>query len=66
MREIRFEAAGVQLFALEDGSGPPILMLHGGMANHLAARPLVAPLASRYRVITPDLRAIGTFCDQVV
>lgn len=59
MREIWFESAGVQLFALEDGSGPPILMLHGGMADHVAARPLVAPLASRYRVITPDLRASG-------
>lgn len=59
MREIWFDAAGVQLFALEEGSGPPVLMLHGGMANHLAARPLIAPLASRYRVITPDLRASG-------
>lgn len=62
MREIWFESAGVRLFALEDGSGPPILMLHGGMADHVAARPLVAPLASRYRVITPDLRASGRSC----
>lgn len=59
MREISFDAAGVRLFAVEDGSGPPIVMLHGGMANHLAARPLVASLAPRYRVITPDLRASG-------
>jgi pimeloyl-ACP methyl ester carboxylesterase len=59
MREIWFDAAGVRLFALEDGSGPPVVMLHGGMANHRAARPLVAPLASRYRVVTPDLRASG-------
>ncbi len=59
MREISFAAAGVRLFALEDGSGPPIVMLHGGMADHLAARPLVASLAPRYRVITPDLRASG-------
>jgi pimeloyl-ACP methyl ester carboxylesterase len=59
MHEIRFEASGVRLFALEEGSGPPIVMLHGGMANHLAARPLVAPLASRFRVVTPDLRASG-------
>lgn len=59
MREISFDAAGVRLFALEDGSGPPVVMLHGGMATHLAARPLVASLPPRYRVITPDLRASG-------
>ena len=59
MREIWFDAAGVRLFALEEGGGPPLVMLHGGMAAHGAARPLVAPLAPRYRVITPDLRASG-------
>lgn len=59
MREISFDVRGARLFAVEDGGGPPIVMVHGGMANHLAARPLVASLASRYRVITPDLRASG-------
>lgn len=59
MRDAWFEAAGVRLFAVEDGGGPPIVMLHGGMASHLAARPLVASLASRYRVVTPDLRGSG-------
>ena len=59
MREICFDAAGVRLFAVENGSGPPIVMLHGGMADHRAARPLVASLGPRYRVITPDLRASG-------
>lgn len=59
MREIWYESSGARLFALEDGSGPPVVMLHGGMADHRAARPLVAPLASRYRAITPDLRASG-------
>src|SRR5262249_45939313 len=34
-------------------------MLHGGMASHLAALPLVAPLSSRYRIIAPDLRGSG-------
>ena len=29
----------VRLFAIQDGSGPVVVMLHGGMANHLAARP---------------------------
>ena len=59
MREFWYESGGVRLFAVEDGSGPAIVMLHGGMANHLAALPLVAPLTSAYRVITPDLRGSG-------
>lgn len=59
MREIWFESGDVRLFAVEDGAGPVIVMLHGGMASHVASLPLVAPLASRYRVITPDLRGSG-------
>lgn len=59
MREIWFESEGVRLFAVEAGHGPAIVMLHGGMASHVAALPLVAPLSSRYRVITPDLRGNG-------
>ncbi len=59
MKEIWVEADGVRLFALEDGAGPAIVMLHGGMASHLASLPLAAPLASRYRVVTPDVRGSG-------
>lgn len=59
MREFWFEREGVRLFAVEDGEGRAIVMLHGGMANHLASLPLIAPLSSRYRVITPDLRGSG-------
>jgi 3-oxoadipate enol-lactonase len=59
MREIWFESDGVRLFAVEDGAGPAIVMLHGGMASHVASLPLVHSLVSRYRVITPDLRGNG-------
>lgn len=59
MREVWFESEGVRLFAAEDGEGPVIVMLHGGMASHVASLPLVAPLASRYRVLAPDLRSNG-------
>jgi pimeloyl-ACP methyl ester carboxylesterase len=58
-REIWFEREGTRLFAVEDGEGRPIVMLHGGMASHVASLPLVAPLASRYHILTPDLRANG-------
>ncbi len=59
MEEIWFEAGGARLFAVAEGAGPAIVMLHGGMATHVASRPLVASLAPRYRVITPDLRGSG-------
>jgi len=59
MREVWFESGGVRLFAVGDGTGPVIVMLHGGMANHWASLPLVAPLSARYRVVTPDLRGNG-------
>jgi 3-oxoadipate enol-lactonase len=59
MRELWFESGGVRLFAVEDGAGRAIVMLHGPMASHLAALPLVAPLAARYRVVVPDLRGSG-------
>ena len=59
MHEVWFESEGVRLFAVEDGNGRVIVMLHGGMANHLAALPLLMPLSPRYRVIAPDLRGSG-------
>jgi 3-oxoadipate enol-lactonase len=59
MRELWFESEGVRLFAVEDGQGQVVVMLHGGMATHLASLPLVLPLVSRYRVIAPDLRGSG-------
>ncbi len=60
-REVWYESGGTRLFALENGvaSGPVVIMLHGGMANHLASLPLVQPLAARFRVLTPDLRGSG-------
>lgn len=59
MREFWVEVDGVRLYAIEEGSGPVVIMLHGGMANHVAALPLIAPLSKRYRIIAPDLRGSG-------
>ncbi len=59
MRAFWFDSSGVRLFAVEDGAGPVVIMLHGAMANHQAALPLIAPLATRYRIVTPDLRGSG-------
>lgn len=60
MREFWFQASdGTRLFALERGDGPAIILLHGGLADHRACAYLAEPLAERFRVITPDLRASG-------
>lgn len=59
MRELWFESGGARLFAVETGAGETIVMLHGGMASHLASLPLVLPLAPRHRVVAPDLRGSG-------
>ena len=59
MREFWIESGDVRLYASEDGTGTVVIMLHGGMANHLAALPFIAPLADRYRIIAPDVRGSG-------
>lgn len=59
MREFWVESEDARLFAVEDGSGPAVVMLHGGMANHLAALPFVVPLKDRFRFVAPDLRGSG-------
>jgi 3-oxoadipate enol-lactonase len=59
LAEIWFESDGVSLFAVESGHGRPVILLHGGLANHLACRRFAAPLSSHFRIITPDLRASG-------
>lgn len=53
----------VTLFAVEYGAGEPVIVLHGALGNHLAALAVVAPLASRYRLIIPDLRGSGRSID---
>jgi len=60
MRDIHFKGVdGTPLFAVEDGAGPAVVMLHGAMADHRASLPLVAGLSSARRIVLPDLRASG-------
>jgi pimeloyl-ACP methyl ester carboxylesterase len=59
MREVWFTDGPVKLFATEDGEGPALVFLHGGLASHEAVLPIVGSLSDRYRVITPDLRGSG-------
>ena len=41
--EICFESRGTRLYAFELGSGPPLVFMHGLVADHRAALPIVAP-----------------------
>jgi pimeloyl-ACP methyl ester carboxylesterase len=51
---------GGSLHVVEDGSGPPILLLHAGVADLRAWDAMVAPLvAAGYRVIRYDARGYG-------
>jgi pimeloyl-ACP methyl ester carboxylesterase len=53
------DVASARLHVAEDGDGPALVMLHGGMADHRAVWPVVASLAGRFRVVTPDQRGSG-------
>ena len=59
VREHWFERDGVRLFAALRGQGDPIVLLHGGLADHHACYLYAAPLTAQHRVITPDLRGAG-------
>jgi pimeloyl-ACP methyl ester carboxylesterase len=47
------------MFAEEQGSGPPLVLLHPFPANHRFWQPVLPILTQRYRVLTPDLRGSG-------
>ncbi|MGH1345812.1 MAG: alpha/beta fold hydrolase [Nannocystales bacterium] len=57
--EIHFEADGTELFAVQRGRGRPVVVLHGGLADHRASLHTFAGMSPGYRLIAPDLRAAG-------
>lgn len=44
---------------VDQGSGPPVLLLHGGALDHRLWEPQIAELARTHRVVAPDLRGHG-------
>ena len=54
-----FERDGWSLAYEEHGQGPAVLLLHGLLMDRTMFAPQVEALASRYRLITPDLRGHG-------
>jgi pimeloyl-ACP methyl ester carboxylesterase len=47
------------LYFIERGSGPPLLLVHGLMVTGEICEPVIEPLATRHRVVVPDLRGHG-------
>lgn len=52
-------AGGLDMHYLEEGNGPPMLLLHGFPDHAAAWRPLADRLAPTFRLIAPDLRGYG-------
>jgi pimeloyl-ACP methyl ester carboxylesterase len=59
MHFFQIHAAGVRLHVAESGGGSPVLCLHGFLEHWRQWRPLMDALASRHRVVAPDLRGIN-------
>lgn len=51
--------AGVSTHVVVEGSGQPLLMLHGNPDSHQLWRPLMNALQGQYRFIAPDLPGFG-------
>jgi pimeloyl-ACP methyl ester carboxylesterase len=50
---------GGRLHHLEAGSGPPVVLLHGGTGGGANWFRQIGPLSQRYRVLAPDLPGFG-------
>jgi pimeloyl-ACP methyl ester carboxylesterase len=49
-------ASGIELHMIDMGSGPPVLLLHGGMGDCTSWEPQLAALSQRHRVIAYSRR----------
>ena len=60
LAERRERLAGISTVILEAGSGPPLILLHGGVECGGAYwAPVVPRLAEQHRVVVPDLPGLG-------
>lgn len=57
MKSIEFSGATFRV--VDEGAGPPLVLLHGFPLDHTMWRHQVAFFAARHRVIVPDLRGFG-------
>src|SRR5947209_310987 len=60
MASKRLQIQGLNHHVLDEGTGPPVLLLHGFPASSYVWRHQVPALtAAGYRVVAPDLRGCG-------
>lgn len=52
----KVEANGVELAYVEEGSGEPLVLVHGSLIDYRYSQPLLKALAGRYRVINYSRR----------
>jgi pimeloyl-ACP methyl ester carboxylesterase len=52
-------ARGIRMRVVEAGAGPPVVLIHDFLVNHLEFENVLAPLAARFRVLVPDLPGFG-------
>ena len=58
--ERRLDLAGISSSVLEGGSGPPLILLHGGIeCGGVMWAPVVARLAANQRLVIPDVPGLG-------
>jgi pimeloyl-ACP methyl ester carboxylesterase len=56
---MKFSINQTQLYIEQNGSGPPILLIHGYPLNREMWRPQINSLSTSFNVIAPDLRGHG-------
>ena len=61
VKAARVDAGGLDVYYREQGEGPPLVLIHGGLATGevMWSREVVAELAREYRVLVPDSRGHG-------
>lgn len=59
VRHAFYRVGELQLHVAEAGKGPPLVLLHGFPQHGYLWRALIPALATRYRVLCPDLRGYG-------
>ena len=57
------EAGGLKTWFDSWGSGPPLVLMHGGLVTNETWEPLVPILADQYRVLAPERRGHGHTAD---
>ena len=57
------EVNGIKLYYETHGTGPPLILLHGGLGSGEMFGPILPGLAERHQVITADLQGHGRTAD---